>query len=68
MKAKSMSEYRFVIDKSSDGQYYWVFKAPNNEVMCQSETYKNKAGAVHAIDVIKREAADAPTKKTNVVE
>ncbi|GAB5448200.1 YegP family protein [Gymnodinialimonas sp.] len=55
-----MASYRFEIFKSSaNNQYYWRFKAPNNEPMCQSEGYINKSGAEHAISVIKREAASA---------
>lgn len=60
-----MSEYRFVIDKASNGQYYWVFKSPNHEVMCQSETYKNRGDAEHAIKVIQQKASTAPVKYTS---
>jgi uncharacterized protein YegP (UPF0339 family) len=53
------SGYRFKIQRSDDQQWYWTFIAPNNEIMCSSETMKNFSDAVHAINVIIREAAKA---------
>jgi uncharacterized protein YegP (UPF0339 family) len=49
----------FTIWRSRDGQYYWEAVGDNNETMAVSETYGAKASAQHAIDVIRREAADA---------
>ena len=48
--------YRFVIRKSKNGQWYWVFVAPNNKDMCCSETMHNKEDVRTAIDTIKEQA------------
>jgi uncharacterized protein YegP (UPF0339 family) len=56
-----MARYRFELFKSNaNSNYYFNFRAPNNEIMCQSEGYTTKASAQSAINVIKREAAAAP--------
>ena len=49
----------FSIYRSRDGQFYWEARGGNYETMAVSETYTSKASAEHAIDVVKREAADA---------
>lgn len=43
----------FVIRKSTDGQYYFVIKSDNNEVVATSETYYLKASAQKTIDSIR---------------
>lgn len=48
--------YRFEIRKAENGQWYWVFVAPNNKDMCCSETMHNKEDVRTAIDTIKTEA------------
>lgn len=50
---------QFEIRKSANGQYYWVFQANNNEIVCTSETYYTKTSAQNAIDVVKRLAPPA---------
>ncbi len=52
--------YRFEIFKGTNSQYYWRFKAPNGEIMCQSEGYISKQSAQHAINVLKQQASTAP--------
>jgi uncharacterized protein len=55
-----LSIYRFELFKSpSNANHYWRFKAPNNEIVAQSEGYATKAGAQHAVNVIKSQAANA---------
>lgn len=49
---------KFVIDKSEDGQFYFVLKANNGEIVATSETYKNKRSCKHGIKVV-RKCADA---------
>lgn len=44
----------FVIRKATNGQYYFVIKAGNNEVVATSETYFYKESAEKTIDSIKR--------------
>lgn len=43
----------FVIRKSTDGQYYFVLLAENNEVVATSETYTTKWSCQKTIDSIK---------------
>ena len=40
---------QFEILPSTNGQYYWRFKAANGEVLCHSETYVSKQGAENGI-------------------
>lgn len=62
-----MATYRFEISKSNaNNQFYWNFKAPNNEIVCQSEGYVYKSSAEHAINVIKAQAATADVKDHTV--
>jgi len=44
---------RFVIYKSSNGQFYFVIKSNNGQVVATSETYTSKASAKSTIDSIK---------------
>jgi len=43
----------FVIKKASDGQYYFVIKSNNSEVVATSETYTTKENAERTIESIK---------------
>lgn len=43
----------FVIMKAVNGQYYFVIKSDNNEVVAQSETYILKSSAIATINSIK---------------
>lgn len=44
----------FVIYKTTNGQYYFVIKADNREVVATSETYYYKETAQRTIESIKR--------------
>ena len=44
----------FTILKNRSGQYYWNLKAPNHEIIAQSETYVSKQSAHHAIQLVQR--------------
>jgi hypothetical protein len=50
---------RFVIKKTSNGQYRFVLKASNGEDIATSETYKSKAGAQNGIKSVKENAGTA---------
>jgi uncharacterized protein YegP (UPF0339 family) len=50
---------RFVIYKSSNGQFYYVVKGANGETMVTSETMVSKASCESAIASIKAGAATA---------
>ena len=52
---------KFVIKKAA-GQYHFVLRAPNGEVIATSELYTTKASAKDAIESVKRNAPDAPTE------
>jgi hypothetical protein len=54
-----MSKANFVIRRSKDKQYYWVFVASNGEDICTTEMYTTKQSAKHSIDLIQKEARDA---------
>ena len=47
------------IKDAKNGEYVVDFDGDNGETVAVTETYKSKASAKHAIEVIKREAATA---------
>jgi uncharacterized protein YegP (UPF0339 family) len=49
----------FVLQKSSNGQYFFVLKAANGERIAQSETYSSKAAAMSGIESVKANAPSA---------
>jgi uncharacterized protein YegP (UPF0339 family) len=49
---------KFVIKKAA-GQYHFVLRAPNGEIILTSENYTTKASAKAGIESVKRNAADA---------
>lgn len=56
--AKGYEFYRYM---DNAREWRWRFKAPNGKIMADSgEGYTTLASCNEAIDVIKREAADAP--------
>ena len=51
---------KFTITTSTDGQCYFEAQSDgNHETLATSETYRDKADARRAIDLIKKEAAAA---------
>ena len=50
----------FVMQKSANGQYFFVLKAGNGERIAQSETYSSKAAALSGIESVKANAPTAP--------
>ncbi len=53
------SKGMFEIKKINDDQYFWVLKSANGQVLCYSETYKNKESAKNAIANCMKCAASA---------
>lgn len=51
-----MREYRYEIYTRSDGDYGFRYKAPNHEIIAQSEGYRNRSDAIHAINLLKQSA------------
>ena len=56
-----MTEARFVIRKSKDGQFYFIYRASNGEVLFSSETYTSKQSATVGINAIKKDIVAAGT-------
>ncbi|WP_071880149.1 YegP family protein [Geobacillus vulcani] len=44
----------FVIERASNGLYYFVIKSGNHEVVATSETYYSKENAKRTIEAIKQ--------------
>jgi uncharacterized protein YegP (UPF0339 family) len=51
---------KFVIRKSG-GQYHFVLKAGNGEIIATSERYTTKAAAKNGIESVKNNVPKAPT-------
>jgi len=52
---------KFEVYTDAAGEFRWRLKAANGEPIASSgEGYKSKDSALHAIDLIKKGAADAP--------
>jgi uncharacterized protein YegP (UPF0339 family) len=50
----------FFVYKASNGQYYFTIEtSTNHKVLATSETYWNKADAIHACNLIKSGASGA---------
>ena len=50
---------KFVVKKTSDGQFRFNLKAGNGEVIATSESYTTKAAALKGIESVKANAAGA---------
>ena len=50
---------KFDLSKGSDGDWYFVLKAGNNQVIAQSEGYTRKRNALKGIASVKKNAAKA---------
>lgn len=50
---------KYIIRKASNGQYWWVLKAPNGETLLTSETYTTKQNCHSGIVSSKASLADS---------
>ena len=50
---------KFVISKDKKGEFRFVLKAGNGEIIASSEGYASKAGAQGGIESVRKNAADA---------
>ena len=50
---------KFVITTDKKGEFRFVLKAGNGEVIASSEGYTTKAGAQNGIESVRKNAADA---------
>ena len=46
----------FVLDKQTDGQFYWKLNAANGQTLCMSEGYTTKQNAINGIESCRRNA------------
>lgn len=51
---------KFEVYLGKDGAYYWRLKAANNEIVCWSEGYNSKQGAVNSVNWVKINGLTAP--------
>jgi len=49
---------KFVITKTSNGEFRFTLQAGNGEKLLASETYKAKAGALNGVESVKKNAPD----------
>lgn len=54
-----MAGASFEVFQGSSGEYRFRLKAPNGEIIVQSEGYTSKAGCMNGIESVKKNAADA---------
>jgi uncharacterized protein len=47
---------KFVLKKSDSGEYRFVLKAGNGEIIATSESYKSKASAQNGIESVRENA------------
>ena len=50
---------KFVVSKDKKGEFRFVLKAGNGEIIAQSEGYTSKDGAKNGIESVRKNAADA---------
>jgi uncharacterized protein YegP (UPF0339 family) len=55
---EGMMAARFVIKTSKDGQFMFVLKAGNNEIILTSELYTQKQSAENGIESVRKNAPD----------
>ncbi|MBS1805042.1 MAG: YegP family protein [Acidobacteria bacterium] len=55
-RKRAASGGKFILKKSSDGQFRFVLKAGNGETILQSELYKARSSALNGIESVKRNA------------
>lgn len=55
----ALSKGVFEIKKSANGQYFWVLKAANNQIICSSEIYVSKQSAKEGIASCMKNAANS---------
>jgi uncharacterized protein YegP (UPF0339 family) len=56
---KYQNNMKYVIKKSTDGQYYYTVTGANGEIMLTSETMTAKHNCLKAIERLRDEARDA---------
>ena len=54
-----MKKYKFVLERTKEDKYHWMFVGPENEVVSVSETYDKKQDAMNAIGIVNKFATSA---------
>ena len=57
---------KFVITKDKKGEFRFVLKAGNGEIIAMSEGYAAKASALNGIESVRKNAADATVDDQSV--
>jgi uncharacterized protein YegP (UPF0339 family) len=50
---------KYEVKKNVNGEWYFILKAANGEIVLISESYKNKNGVITGIDSVKLNASDS---------
>lgn len=50
---------KFVLEKGASGKYHFNLLAGNGQVIATSQTYEQKSSALHGIESVRQNAADA---------
>ncbi len=54
-----INQLHYTLFRGKNNQFYWNLKAPNHEIVCQSEGYTTKQSAQNGIDAVRRYAGGA---------
>lgn len=65
VKENAPKDERYVRKTATDGQFYFVLTAPNNEVIGKSEMYTTERRRNDGIEALKKTAPDAPIEDIN---
>ena len=57
---------KFVVTKDKKGEFRFVLKAGNGEIIAMSEGYAAKASALNGIESVRKNAADATVDDQSV--
>lgn len=57
---------KFVVTKDKKGEFRFVLKAGNGEIIAMSEGYAAKASALNGIESVRKNAADAKVDDQSV--
>jgi uncharacterized protein YegP (UPF0339 family) len=56
-----MAAGTFELKTGANGQYHFVLKASNGQVIASSQMYKTREGALKGIESVRKHAPDAKT-------
>ena len=63
VRKNSQRDGAFEVKETKNGQYHFVIKATNGQVVGSSETYASQSGCANGIESVKKNAADAEVKE-----